>query len=290
MKKIPGLVFIISIIIIAIFPIILLFYFYGSRLDQITLIFLGFITLLFAIGSYFSIIQQLLIDKELSDGLNTIENRFSKILTESNNENLLGIIKDYHEEYDKLVSRYFSAISSVSSLLVTAGLIGTIFGLIISMGGLKTLITSSGDNSAILGTMVNVLSGVDVSFYTTLFGSFLGGIILRINLIIHEQYFVRLSSKIKLKWLALPNSSGFCKSENYHNLNELKNLLLMFRKLHIELSKNINNTNKSLEKFSYSLEHLSKMPVHNKLSLLSDKIEEQSKHISQAIVDIAKEI
>ena len=77
-----------------------------------------------------------------------------------------------------------------SSVLVTLGLIGTIIGLIDSTAGLGDAMTSMfGPNQAvesasegdILGTaMIATFGGLKTAFYTTLLGSLLGGVILRL--------------------------------------------------------------------------------------------------------------
>ena len=68
-----------------------------------------------------------------------------------------------------------------SSILITLGLIGTIVGLIMSVGGLsQTLESSSSGSEDIFAGMLKTVKGLETAFYTTLLGALSGGVILRI--------------------------------------------------------------------------------------------------------------
>jgi len=69
-----------------------------------------------------------------------------------------------------------SPILLFSNIMITIGLIGTISGLITSIGGLS--VTSGG--GSIMDGLGSALDGVGVAFYTTLVGSILGGVSLRV--------------------------------------------------------------------------------------------------------------
>ncbi len=69
----------------------------------------------------------------------------------------------------------------ISAILVTLGLIGTILGLIESVSGLSKLVDSVlASREELLSGMRVTISGMGTAFYTTLFGSLLGGIVLRV--------------------------------------------------------------------------------------------------------------
>lgn len=73
-----------------------------------------------------------------------------------------------------------SAVDILSSMLVTLGLVGTIVGLISSVGGIGTAMENTGGDNKTLLEGVNVaLSGMGTAFYTTLLGAVFGGIVLR---------------------------------------------------------------------------------------------------------------
>jgi hypothetical protein len=69
-----------------------------------------------------------------------------------------------------------SIVVLASNVMITLGLIGTISGLISSIGGLQEVAGSSG----IMSGVTRAIDGMGVAFYTTLIGSALGGITLRI--------------------------------------------------------------------------------------------------------------
>ena|GEM_PF-3868971 len=67
-----------------------------------------------------------------------------------------------------------------STLLITLGLIGTVYGLIQAMAGLETVTSSLGEQGGnLVDGMTHALSGMSTAFYTTLFGAVLGGLFLR---------------------------------------------------------------------------------------------------------------
>lgn len=67
-----------------------------------------------------------------------------------------------------------------ASILITLGLIGTIIGLLLSVGGLQEVIAGGTEMDDIKSGMGKTISGLSTAFYTTLVGSIFGGVILRI--------------------------------------------------------------------------------------------------------------
>lgn len=68
-----------------------------------------------------------------------------------------------------------------ASVLITLGLIGTIVGLIISIGGLGGVLKADNSDSAqLLAEMSTTFDGLGTAFVTTLLGALFGGVILRI--------------------------------------------------------------------------------------------------------------
>lgn len=67
------------------------------------------------------------------------------------------------------------------SILVTIGLIGTVMGLIASFGGIDAVLKNVGDDrQKMLSGFAETLSGMGTAFYTTLLGSILGGVVMRV--------------------------------------------------------------------------------------------------------------
>ncbi|MDQ6972226.1 MAG: MotA/TolQ/ExbB proton channel family protein [Mariprofundaceae bacterium] len=69
----------------------------------------------------------------------------------------------------------------LGNLMITLGLIGTVLGMTITMNGLQGALGSLGINQDLLvDGLRTAMSGMGVAFYTTLMGSVLGGVLLRV--------------------------------------------------------------------------------------------------------------
>jgi len=72
-------------------------------------------------------------------------------------------------------------VALIGNLLITMGLIGTVFGLTITLSGLSGSLEALGENQEqLLRGLRHAMTGMGVAFYTTLLGSILGGILLRV--------------------------------------------------------------------------------------------------------------
>jgi len=102
----------------------------------------------------------------------------------------LGIIAQQNGRLDveSLVDVEFSAqhrmsqfVGLLGNLMITLGLIGTVLGMTITMNGLQGALGALGINQDLLVEgLRTAMSGMGVAFYTTLMGSVLGGILLRV--------------------------------------------------------------------------------------------------------------
>lgn len=78
-------------------------------------------------------------------------------------------------------------VNLMGNLLITMGIIGTVFGLTITLSGLAGSLSAVGeDQDALLSGLRQAMSGMGVAFYTTLLGSVLGGVLLRVFAYISE--------------------------------------------------------------------------------------------------------
>ncbi len=76
----------------------------------------------------------------------------------------------------------------IGNLLITMGLIGTVLGMTITMSGLHGALNMLGeDQELMIQGLRNAMSGMGVAFYTTLLGSILGGVLLRVFSYITES-------------------------------------------------------------------------------------------------------
>jgi len=72
-------------------------------------------------------------------------------------------------------------VSLIGNLLITLGLIGTVLGMTLTLTGLNGALEALGENEMLLlEGLKNAMSGMGVAFYTTLLGSILGGVLLRV--------------------------------------------------------------------------------------------------------------
>jgi len=91
-------------------------------------------------------------------------------------------------DVDALIDVEFSAqhrvsqfVSLLGNLMITLGLIGTVLGMTITMKGLNGALGSLGtDDTMLVEGLRSAMNGMGVSFYTTLIGSVLGGVLLRV--------------------------------------------------------------------------------------------------------------
>ncbi len=72
-------------------------------------------------------------------------------------------------------------VSLLGSLLITLGLIGTVLGLTITLSGLDGALENvAADSMSVLIGLREAMSGMGLAFYTTLLGSIMGGVFLRV--------------------------------------------------------------------------------------------------------------
>lgn len=96
--------------------------------------------------------------------------------------------REGHLDLESLVMVEFSAqhrlsqfVGLIGNLLITLGLIGTVLGMTLIMGGLNGAMNALGeDQKLMVESLGNAMSGMGVAFYTTLMGAVFGGILLRV--------------------------------------------------------------------------------------------------------------
>jgi hypothetical protein len=84
--------------------------------------------------------------------------------------------------------RAAQALEIIGNLLITLGLVGTVVGLTLTLTGLTGSLEALGqDQDQLLAGLREAMSGMGTAFYTTLLGSVLGGVLLRIFAHIDEN-------------------------------------------------------------------------------------------------------
>ncbi len=106
-------------------------------------------------------------------------------------ESLIEVeLADYH--------RKSHAVEVIGNLLITLGLIGTVIGLTLTLSGLTTSLDALGeDQQRLLSGLRRAMGGMGTAFYTTLLGSILGGVILRVFALITDGGIQNLSDTLK---------------------------------------------------------------------------------------------
>jgi biopolymer transport protein ExbB/TolQ len=80
-----------------------------------------------------------------------------------------------------IYQRITHALEIIGNLLITLGLVGTVVGLTLTLTGLTGSLEALGqDQDQLLSGLRSAMSGMGTAFYTTLLGSVLGGVLLRI--------------------------------------------------------------------------------------------------------------
>lgn len=94
--------------------------------------------------------------------------------------------------------RISHAVDVFGNLLITLGLIGTVVGLIAILAGLTTSMDALGhDQDRLLNGIRHAMNGMGTSFYATLLGSVLGGLLLRVFVLINDHGIDELSENLK---------------------------------------------------------------------------------------------
>lgn len=93
--------------------------------------------------------------------------------------------------------RMSRVVGLMGSLLITMGLVGTVLGLTMTLTGLNgALANISSDGMAMLLGIRSAMEGMGMAFYTTLLGSIMGGILLRVFAYITDNSIEALQDKM----------------------------------------------------------------------------------------------
>ncbi len=163
---------------------------------RITWIILG----MFALGVLVSLIQAMKLTTEWfrayriesmvrAKGLSAVNPRKQRRVVDRFIASLKLILsQNARPDLESLVEVEFSAqhrlsqfVALLGNLMITLGLIGTVLGMTITMNGLHGALGEIGVNQDLLiDGLRSAMNGMGVAFYTTLMGSVLGGILLRV--------------------------------------------------------------------------------------------------------------
>jgi hypothetical protein len=109
-----------------------------------------------------------------------VANFFNSLKTIVNNNGQLNTEALVDVEF-AVYRRSAQALEVIGNLLITLGLVGTVVGLTLTLTGLTGSLEALGeDQDQLLRGLRGAMSGMGTAFYTTLLGSVLGGVLLRV--------------------------------------------------------------------------------------------------------------
>lgn len=95
-------------------------------------------------------------------------------------------------------NRTSHAVEVIGNVLITLGLIGTVIGLTLTLSGLSSSLDALGqDQQQLINGLRRAMGGMGTAFYTTLLGSVLGGVLLRVFALITDHGIENLTDMIK---------------------------------------------------------------------------------------------
>jgi len=189
-----------------------------------------------------------------------------------------------------LYRRSSHALEVIGNLLITLGLIGTVVGLTLTLTGLTSSLEALGqDQDQLLQGLRGAMGGMGTAFYTTLLGSVLGGVLLRVFAHIDESGIDTLENALTRICLVYcsadfkPSVERDVRKLNAE-VNTLTNSIELLRK-HLEESKSVMTTFAAeLEQMRHSEnenKHLEKTIKHCKVYLETLREEFQLKRMNQ---------
>ena len=117
---------------------------------------------------------------EDSSKLLCVANFFESLKTVIRNNGELNIEALVDVEF-AIYRRTAHALEVIGNLLITLGLVGTVVGLTLTLTGLTSSLEALGqDQEQLLRGLRGAMGGMGTAFYTTLLGSVLGGVLLRV--------------------------------------------------------------------------------------------------------------
>ena len=109
-----------------------------------------------------------------------VANFFDSLKTVINNGGAMNVEALVDVEF-AVYRRTAHALEVIGNLLITLGLVGTVVGLTLTLTGLTSSLEALGqDQEQLLRGLRSAMGGMGTAFYTTLLGSVLGGVLLRV--------------------------------------------------------------------------------------------------------------
>jgi hypothetical protein len=182
-----------------------------------------------------------------------VANYFESLKTIVDNNGDINVEALVQVEFS-VYQRTAHALEVIGNLLITLGLVGTVVGLTLTLTGLTSSLEALGqDQEQLLRGLRGAMGGMGTAFYTTLLGSVLGGVLLRV--------------------FAQINQNGIESLEN-----ALTRICLVYCSADFKPSteRDIRSLNTEIEKFNQNVSFL-KDHVHEAQRIIADFSEEMGK-------------
>jgi hypothetical protein len=178
---------------------------------------------------------------------------FDSLKTVVDNNGVINVEALVEVEFS-MYQRTAHALEVIGNLLITLGLVGTVVGLTLTLTGLTSSLEALGqDQEQLLRGLRGAMSGMGTAFYTTLLGSVLGGVLLRV--------------------FAQINQNGIESLEN-----ALTRICLVYCSADFKPSteRDVRSLNTEIEKFNHNVSHL-KNHVAEAKRIIADFSDEMGK-------------
>lgn len=163
------------------------------------------------------------------------------------------------------------ALEVIGNLLITLGLVGTVVGLTLTLTGLTSSLEALGqDQDQLLRGLRGAMGGMGTAFYTTLLGSVLGGVLLRVFAHIDENGVDSLENS--LTRICLVYCSADFKPTTERDIRSLNAEIVQLNGTVAALRKNLNETKEMISGFT------------SEMGALKDVEHEQTESLTESLI------
>jgi len=183
-----------------------------------------------------------------------VSNYFQSLKTVVDNNGEINVEALVDVEFS-IYQRTAHALEVIGNLLITLGLVGTVVGLTLTLTGLTSSLEALGqDQEQLLRGLRRAMGGMGTAFYTTLLGSVLGGVILRVFAQINQNGIESLENA--LTRICLVYCSADFKPSTERDVRSLNAEIDKFNQNLSNLKNNVNEAKKIIADFSEEMGNL----------------------------------
>lgn len=193
------------------------------------------------------------------------------------------------DSFDTYHGSSIRTLSVISTILVTFGLIGTMIGLISSISGLNDLVNSIGASQTdLMKGMQTTINGMGVAFYTTFFGAFFGGILLRMLSSSLLSSLSKISAglqnyiALELYPATLPDHVALLKTEVEQLSKTWKEMSELIKASTITVNENLSVFNLSLKSADIQVQQFTQRVLQGNIDVMKTGLEQQSEKKSKS--------